>query len=503
MLGQPLHGWLIPRLNSEVRLRKPPLAYWMTAGSFSVFGVGETAGRLPTALCAWLIVLFTWLLAREVADEKVATVAGLLLLGSYMFFRFGRLAETDPPASLGVLIAIYCWVRAHRTGRRLYLHVASLGLAISMLSKGMPTLLAVSFILLYTIQTRTAGLVLRWITSGAFFTFLFLALPWFVYVLRDPSAAQIREEIGVVTRGDNHFAWPWNYAGYLLIAILPWVAIVPAGIKAGIEGWKERSGQRVILLGIASLLIPLLLIGNKQPHYLQPLLPFVMILLATAILRGSMLARGGVLLTCAGTLLGAPAVLAFAHHQRGIEPLLDVPAALLLALAGVVGLVFCLRRGHGTGAQALAAGYCLILPLLVGKWIPSVSNDNLRESTQLIIGRFGNAPMAVLGGTEQLSLAWDLRRPIPEVDPATIETLEATSPGLVLVTVERDRRPPPVPPQGWEMQLETRREDKTVRFYTRTRPSFMQSRPTSPGYWSTPGAVARRATQPSSLSLMR
>src|SRR3954464_12770046 len=49
MLGKPSHDWLIPKLNGDVRLQKPPLTYWMTAAAYKLFGVSEGAGRVPTA----------------------------------------------------------------------------------------------------------------------------------------------------------------------------------------------------------------------------------------------------------------------------------------------------------------------------------------------------------------------------------------------------------------------------------------------------------------------
>src|SRR5271156_6234453 len=56
MLGHGPQAWLIPSLNGEIRLRKPPEAYWMAASSFSILGVSEWAARLPTALVSWLTV---------------------------------------------------------------------------------------------------------------------------------------------------------------------------------------------------------------------------------------------------------------------------------------------------------------------------------------------------------------------------------------------------------------------------------------------------------------
>ena len=61
--GRPNSGlrvWMIPTANGIVRLQKPPLAYWMAAASFKLFGVHDWAGRLPFALCGWLTVVLTY-----------------------------------------------------------------------------------------------------------------------------------------------------------------------------------------------------------------------------------------------------------------------------------------------------------------------------------------------------------------------------------------------------------------------------------------------------------
>src|SRR4051794_9902310 len=47
MLGSGWHGWIVPHVNGIVRIQKPPLTYWLAAGSFKIFGVSTWAGRLP------------------------------------------------------------------------------------------------------------------------------------------------------------------------------------------------------------------------------------------------------------------------------------------------------------------------------------------------------------------------------------------------------------------------------------------------------------------------
>src|SRR5574342_754431 len=43
---------IVPRFNGEPRLNKPPLIYWLQAGSFSILGARETAARMPSLLAA-------------------------------------------------------------------------------------------------------------------------------------------------------------------------------------------------------------------------------------------------------------------------------------------------------------------------------------------------------------------------------------------------------------------------------------------------------------------
>ena len=45
--------WLTPTLNGLPFFHKPPLFYWITAASMSVFGLHEWAARLAPVLGAW------------------------------------------------------------------------------------------------------------------------------------------------------------------------------------------------------------------------------------------------------------------------------------------------------------------------------------------------------------------------------------------------------------------------------------------------------------------
>ena len=81
MLGQPWRAWLIPQLNGDLRLRKPPLPYWFAAAAYKVGGVNETAGRVPTAVIGWLTLGVTFLAAERLFGTRAGFFAAATLLG--------------------------------------------------------------------------------------------------------------------------------------------------------------------------------------------------------------------------------------------------------------------------------------------------------------------------------------------------------------------------------------------------------------------------------------
>ncbi|MCC6793730.1 MAG: glycosyltransferase family 39 protein [Candidatus Hydrogenedentes bacterium] len=98
--------YIIPRLNGEPYLVKPPLLYWAIAGVYSVAGVSEFTARVPTALCGAALVVSMYLFARKAAGERAARWGALALLASPYAFQRMRFAELDIPLTLATFLAI-------------------------------------------------------------------------------------------------------------------------------------------------------------------------------------------------------------------------------------------------------------------------------------------------------------------------------------------------------------------------------------------------------------
>jgi 4-amino-4-deoxy-L-arabinose transferase-like glycosyltransferase len=99
--------YLIPTLNGEVYLTKPPLLYWVIAGVYSMAGqVNELYARTPTAVCGALLALSVYVVFRRRTGEAAARYAALGTLAAPYILERARLAELDVPLVLATFWAV-------------------------------------------------------------------------------------------------------------------------------------------------------------------------------------------------------------------------------------------------------------------------------------------------------------------------------------------------------------------------------------------------------------
>jgi len=108
--------WVVPTLQGEPYLDKPPLMYWLVALSFRAFGATPEAARLVPALCVHLTILAVYLIGRRSIGERAALWAGLLLSIAPGFVSVARLLLLDGLLTLCVTTSVLCGFEAVRTG---------------------------------------------------------------------------------------------------------------------------------------------------------------------------------------------------------------------------------------------------------------------------------------------------------------------------------------------------------------------------------------------------
>lgn len=466
MVGSGWQQWIIPRLNGAIRVRKPPLAYWMAAAGFELGGVSDAAGRAATVICGWLTIGLTYQAGAWLFGRRAGIFAAACLTCSFLFYVNDRYAETDAPTALFVTAAIYFWWQAiesppaanRRATGMLYAGAAATALAV--MAKGPPGAYPFLFFIFMTMWTRRRDMLRRLFLGGPILVCIILAAPWWMYVLHTVGIKQFTNEIDELAGGEDHLGHFYQYFPDLLRAAAPWSLVLMAAIATAIGSALRRFGKgrgkrtwplpqrrRIgVLIWCAVILIPLCIIRNKQPHYLLPMMPPVMLLTGWWLDRAL---RVGTAARLAGFVIDAtmiasaaivPAMLWASRHFFGAIRHND--KILAGFAAGLLFVVFLLRwnRGRTAAVWAYLVGCMILFPLLVGSWLPDLQPDDSRAIARQIRDTFGDGPYVAYGPNVSLALCFNLRSEIPVAHTAGQLLKDiAAEPDLVVIVQSKSQ----------------------------------------------------------------
>lgn len=278
--------WVTPRYNGSVRVRKPPLAYWLTAASYIAWDrVTEFTARFASATLAvcTALLLFWWL--RRTLDDEAALAATICLLSSYLALRFLRSAETDAILIFFVTAACIVLYRLLAEGythaRALLLH-ALMGLGF--LAKG-PAAIAIPLALgtAYAIKRESWRPLRPFAHPAGLLLLVVLAFGWYVaiYTLHTDTAAYwIAKEIDVTygSGGDHRNPVYWYLSGVFAF-FAPWSLFI---FPAAAWFYRTRPLPPFVTFAAAWLGLSFLMLSlnpAKQPQYALLLNPPLAILL--------------------------------------------------------------------------------------------------------------------------------------------------------------------------------------------------------------------------------
>ncbi len=174
--------WLMPELADGVPFwGKPPLSFWMTAGSFQTFGVGEFAARLPAFLAVALAIALLVRFLAPFGTRFMLQVAVVSTTTAMVFVSAGTV-ETDPALFLGTTVSMVAFWRAVTGRGRLWGWIFFVGLAIALMAKGpvglVITAIATGGWTLVSKQWREVWTRIPWISGTALTAAL--TLPWYL-----------------------------------------------------------------------------------------------------------------------------------------------------------------------------------------------------------------------------------------------------------------------------------------------------------------------------------
>ncbi len=293
--------WVLPYFNQEPRLNKPPLNYWLTLGIAKISGndFEPWTGRANSMLAGLAVVLLTAGIGGKLYGARAGFLAALLLLSTRGFCDFSNHARPDFLYAMLCVLQLYAWIESWRAadGTSRQRLMAALGWALAglaTLSKGpqAPALFLLGFLLFLLCgpERRRTLNVLRPLSGILIFSAI--ALPWWLLLQQRLRVAEIdlhkTQLSGSLLKKLSNWKeiLSFYYVIELLRLLLPASLLIPLLAIRSPRKWSMPvDAPRMIVYVIITVLAVFTVAGHYRLHYMLPLLPLGILLLAGWISR--------------------------------------------------------------------------------------------------------------------------------------------------------------------------------------------------------------------------
>ena len=288
------HGWLQPlTVNFEPYHHKPPLLFWLINLSWTVFGVSRWAGLIPIMLGSSACIYLTAFLGKRLfPKEHHFARTSIIMLGSFPFLVYGTLVMFDFMVTVFVLLSLIFLHYFYQEGRLRYAVFMGICLGLGVLTKGPVAYLYVLPVALLAPFWSQDPRQWKYFYRGIAIAILVSVIPvlfWLIPVIRasDNNFAFWliwNQTAGRVTGNfsESHVRPFWFYIPLMPLFCMPWI-IFPrfwTGMTDIKQQVKAHEGLRFIAAWILPVFLAFSLISGKQPHYLVPLVPAIILFMA-------------------------------------------------------------------------------------------------------------------------------------------------------------------------------------------------------------------------------
>lgn len=321
---------LLPQLDGDPRVKKPPLTTWLTAAAMRPATLARLDDpkqrddayhdlafqtRLPALIAACVVILATFEIGRVWGGPSVGLFAAMAVCTNYLFLKYMRQSTTDAHLAAWVAVANACFFHGLLRGRWWVTAIGggvATGLAfmckgpVSLAETVLPmvaggVVLGIGRRIVVSHPTdfeanrlageparrssddqRRAGspakrFSLLRITVGVI-AFALVALPWFVYVLLkvDHVAATWTKEVG---RSGATTLEVGNPLVYLELGVLtaPWLIFGLVGLLALWQRRRERAAWLPMIFAVVPLLAMVWFRDRKERYMLPMIAPCAII----------------------------------------------------------------------------------------------------------------------------------------------------------------------------------------------------------------------------------
>lgn len=353
--------------NGKDYLDKPHLHFWLSAVSYSVFGVTGFAYKLPSFLFTILGTYSTFRLGKTLYDNETGKLAALIVASSFAYILANNDVRMDAILTASIVFATWQLVEWVNHKNALNAVGAALGLALGFCTKGhiavFTPAVGIFFYILYKRDWKSfyhPQLALLLLTFCVFIS----PVVYCYYLQFDLHPEKvIRGTSG--RSGVAFILWKQNFERFqgdsfgsdakndyfffihsFLWAFAPWSVLTFIALFKRAKNFINRKYEWLTITTIAVMALLLTISGFKLPHYLNIIFPASAVLCASFLLEKVQKRKSvkGLLLTqiiiCSLCLLVAGIVNGWAFPVGNIL----VVIGFVMLLAAVIFLLFRLRN---------------------------------------------------------------------------------------------------------------------------------------------------------------
>jgi 4-amino-4-deoxy-L-arabinose transferase-like glycosyltransferase len=318
------------RLNGVAYLEKSPLIYWLMAGSYAIFGVGDVAARLPLALAAILLCYVTARFAAWAFGSAAGMYAGVALATCVGLWLFTRIQIPDAMLTLTIALAMWGFLRAIE-GERRWAAIGAAAVGAGLLLKGLiAAVFPIGAMILFLAITGDWRKWRRLHLGSGVPIALAIAAPWHVAAaLANPPVLDFTWRSAP---GEYHgFFWfyflnehvfrflnmrhPRDYNtvpralfwAFHLLWLFPWVGALIGAAKQSFGSGDRAARTRLLCVCWIGFLLAFFSLSTTQEYYSMPAYPAFALLIGSAfasvpIARRGLQAAGAVFLLAGLTI---------------------------------------------------------------------------------------------------------------------------------------------------------------------------------------------------------
>ena len=271
-------NWIVPTMNGDLRLEKPPLPTWITAIAEIISPDSLALQRGMAGIAATMLVLFFFFIAKEFSDkDDLPLVSTLILTTCYNIILIGRTASWDIYCHAFMLGAIYFLIKAFNSRKSGKFFIsAGIFMGLSCMSKGPVSFYALllPFIISYYICfTPSMKGKWKWVLYMVILAII-IGGWWYSYIYifhhEDMNHVANKEAGAWLSRSVR----PWYYYWKFFLETGIWSLLLLSAIFLPFWSRKSRSDKSMLFpyLWMFLTLIFLSLLPEKKSRYLLPIL---------------------------------------------------------------------------------------------------------------------------------------------------------------------------------------------------------------------------------------